>query len=308
MAVLADDLLEGREAGTRGDALAQLYIRTRFEEIGLRPAATKAVTQRFRVRETRSTRERRPTHRRTAFANGKTSRYSATRSRQSRESRRPVFAGTASSRPSARIDDYRGLDVRGKVVGGARRTAGLPAGGGGGALRLGRPAAADRGGAAARSASSVLWTPALEQRFAFDGLAALLGRTDLNWLGPDGRPSVAAPGDPASRLRPRCGGRRAARRGAARTSASLPRRERRARSPARLRACPRKCRWSRRSTHDDRLATANVAGLLPGSDPALQRRTGRRHRPLRPCRHRRAGRTAIRSTTARSTMRPAPLC
>jgi Zn-dependent M28 family amino/carboxypeptidase len=35
---LADDLLEGREAGTRGHALASLYVAERFRAIGLRPA------------------------------------------------------------------------------------------------------------------------------------------------------------------------------------------------------------------------------------------------------------------------------
>ena len=54
MTFLADDLLEGREAGTRGDALAQLYLRTRFEAIGLAPAGDPGgYLQRFRVRSTR---------------------------------------------------------------------------------------------------------------------------------------------------------------------------------------------------------------------------------------------------------------
>ncbi len=37
---LADDLLEGRGPGSRGDALAQLYIATQFQSLGLEPAAT----------------------------------------------------------------------------------------------------------------------------------------------------------------------------------------------------------------------------------------------------------------------------
>ena len=35
---LADDLLEGREAGTRGYDLASLYVAQRLRAIGLRPA------------------------------------------------------------------------------------------------------------------------------------------------------------------------------------------------------------------------------------------------------------------------------
>ncbi|MEI9850453.1 MAG: hypothetical protein WDN24_05850 [Sphingomonas sp.] len=34
---LADDLLEGREAGTRGHEIAARYVATRFEAMGLRP-------------------------------------------------------------------------------------------------------------------------------------------------------------------------------------------------------------------------------------------------------------------------------
>ncbi len=37
---LADDLLEGRGPGSRGDDLTQLYLATQFQSLGLRPAAT----------------------------------------------------------------------------------------------------------------------------------------------------------------------------------------------------------------------------------------------------------------------------
>ena len=37
---LADDLLEGRGPGTRGDELAQRYIVSQFEQMGLEPAAS----------------------------------------------------------------------------------------------------------------------------------------------------------------------------------------------------------------------------------------------------------------------------
>src|SRR6188768_2560507 len=36
---LADDLLEGRGPGSRGDKLAQLYLATQFQSLGLKPAA-----------------------------------------------------------------------------------------------------------------------------------------------------------------------------------------------------------------------------------------------------------------------------
>ena len=37
MAFLADDLLEGRDTGTRGFELAAKYVRAQFEEMGLKP-------------------------------------------------------------------------------------------------------------------------------------------------------------------------------------------------------------------------------------------------------------------------------
>src|SRR6185369_4345090 len=40
MALLSDDLLEGRGIGTRGYQLAANYVRAQFEQMGLRPAGT----------------------------------------------------------------------------------------------------------------------------------------------------------------------------------------------------------------------------------------------------------------------------
>ena len=44
---LASDLLEGRETGTQGEALALDYIASRFEELGLEPAGTDGWAQSF---------------------------------------------------------------------------------------------------------------------------------------------------------------------------------------------------------------------------------------------------------------------
>ncbi|HEX8263063.1 MAG TPA: M28 family peptidase [Allosphingosinicella sp.] len=270
MAVLADDLLEGREAGTRGDALAQLYIRTRFEEIGLAPAGDPgSYVQRFRVRSTRLVADSvdfRIAGR--AFANGgDVAIFGDPLETEQRVEADAVFAGYGIAAPERGIDDYRGLDVRGKV-----------------AVVLGGPPPflppaeaahhgwADQQRLVAESKGAVglviLWTPALEQRFPFEGLKGLVGRTDLNWIGRDGRPSVTAPG---VRLRAFVRGEAAeallAR--APKTMAALLR-EAGKRSPPGF-ALASRVRLVRRSVHDDSLASANVAGLLAGSDPALSR-------------------------------------
>ena len=46
---LASDLLEGRGPGTRGDALAQAYIASQFEALGLKPAGTQGYHQPFEL-------------------------------------------------------------------------------------------------------------------------------------------------------------------------------------------------------------------------------------------------------------------
>ncbi len=269
MGVLADDRLEGREAGTRGDGLAQLYIRTRFEEIGLVPGGDAGgYLQRFRVRAT--TLEPESVDFRIGargFANGEdVAVFGDPLEAEQRVEGAAVFAGYGIVAPEHGMDDYRGLDVAGKVV----------------ALLGGPPPflpaaeAAHYGSteqqrltAEAKGAIGVviLWTPALEQRFAFDGLKALLGRTDLNWLGQDGRPHVTAP---KVRLRAFVRGKAAD----ALFEAS-PRRFAAVLGKARNRS-PKgfdlgsTVSLARRSRHDDRLASANVAGLLPGSDPRLE--------------------------------------
>ncbi len=269
MAFLADDLLEGREAGTRGDALAQLYLRTRFQEIGLRPAGERgSYLQRFRVRATRLVPE--SVDLRIGgipFANGdRVALFGDPLETEQRLEAPAVFAGYGIVAPERGIDDYRGLDVRGKV-----------------AVVLGGPPAFLPAAEAAHHGSSerqrltaeahgavglvILWTPALERRFPFDGLKPLLGRADLNWLGPDGRPQVAAPG---IRLRAFVRGEAAEAllRGAPRPTAAH-REDAQRRSPAGF-ALPARISLVRRSRHDDRLASANVAALLPGSDPRLR--------------------------------------
>lgn len=273
MAFLADDLLEGREAGTRGDALAQLYLAARFEAAGLAPAGPGgSYLQPFRVRAT--TLDRPSVDFRIIgaggerwFANGgDIAIWGDPLEADQRVEAPVVFAGYGIVAPERGIDDYAGLDARGKIVaviGGP--PAFLP------------PAEAAHYGssdqqrltAQQRGAIGViqLWTPALEQRFAFAGLAALLGRTDLNWIGPDGRASVAAPG---VRLRAftRGGATAALFAGAPQSFEAVMAAAARASPPGFPLAA--RVTLARRSRHDDRLSTANVVGLLPGSDPALR--------------------------------------
>ncbi len=269
---LADDLLEGREAGTRGDRLTQLYLASRFKMVGLQPAGDAgSYLQMFGLRSTQlvngSASVTLSGPRGRHFANGDDVLVFGHPTEADQRVEAPlVFAGYGIVSKRHGIDDYRGLDVRGRIV----------------VLMGGPPAflppaeaahlASSReqhSEAARRGAVGVihLWTPALEQRYPFAMMRPLLDRRDMNWLGPQRRPAVV---NPAIRATAFLHGAsiEAALAGAPRDFGALLN-EARTRSPRGF-ALTARMSLARRSKHDDSLTTANVAGLLLGSDPALR--------------------------------------
>lgn len=274
MAVLADDLFEGREASTRGEALTGLYIATQFEAIGLKPAGDNGTyIQRFPVRAT--TLERKSVDLRVRgkagwrrFPLGRDHAvYADPIDADTRVEGDVVFAGHGVVAPGFGIDDYAGIDVKGKIVavlGGP--PAFLPP------VEAAHYSATDeqRRTALARGAIGiiVLWTPALEARWAFDRFDSILDRTELDWLGPDGKPDV--PAIPHLGW-VRAGAADALFEGAPRSFGSLID-EAKTASP---KGFPLSARVSfkRSSKHNDKGTTLNVAGLLPGSDTVLAHET-----------------------------------
>jgi hypothetical protein len=270
MAVLADDLFEGREAGTRGEALTALYIATRFETIGLEPAGDGATyLQRFPVRATTLDRKSVGFRIRTKkgwqnFPLGRDHAvYADPVDADTRIEGDVVFAGHGIVAPAFGLDDYAGLDVRGKIV----------------AVLGGPPAFLPPVEAAHYSATDeqrrtalmhgaigliVLWTPALEARWPFDRFDSILDRIELDWLGPDGRPD--APTIPHLGWL-RAGAANALFDAAPRPFADLIR-EAKTRSPKGF-ALATRASFKRRSRHDDSRTVMNVAGLLRGGDRTL---------------------------------------
>ena len=130
---LADDLLEGRGTGTRGHEIAAAYVASQFRAMGLQPGG-----------ENGSWYQWVPLRRATLVAgkssiamtvDGKTapvSEFDLGLTPSVLEKARAidaglVFAGYGLSDPALGIDDYAGLDVRGKIVVAFRGTpAGLP--------------------------------------------------------------------------------------------------------------------------------------------------------------------------------------
>jgi Zn-dependent M28 family amino/carboxypeptidase len=120
---LADDLLEGREAGTRGFALASLYVAERFRAIGLQPAGEdgsyyQAVPM---LKATRQEEGARFVIERDGKRTGLRFReqflpsldFNATEFSLEAPA---VFVGQAVHAPELQHDDFSGLDLRGKIA------------------------------------------------------------------------------------------------------------------------------------------------------------------------------------------------
>lgn len=118
---LASDLLEGRGPGTRGDALAQSYIAAQLEALGLRPAGTQGFLQPFdivgvdghaeTVRFSRGSESLVLRHAEevVAVAGDEAPRTAVDRAEL-------VFVGYGIRAPEYAWDDFKGQDLRGKVL------------------------------------------------------------------------------------------------------------------------------------------------------------------------------------------------
>ncbi len=119
---LADDLLEGRGPGTRGGQLASKYIAAQFETLGLEPASSdRTFFQQVQMIGSRTD----PTTRlavRTAGGNAEfrfgDDFVGGTDLEQTEipVAGEIIFAGYGISAPELKWDDYKGVDVRGKIV------------------------------------------------------------------------------------------------------------------------------------------------------------------------------------------------
>jgi hypothetical protein len=120
---LADDLLEGRGTGTRGYDLAAKYVASQFEALGLQPAGVNGTffqPIRFRtatvipdstsLKVTSGGHEEQLFWGQDYFAFGDPFREATSISGQ------VAFVGQGIIAPDYRIDDYNGIDVRGKII------------------------------------------------------------------------------------------------------------------------------------------------------------------------------------------------
>lgn len=120
---LADDLLEGRAAGTRGHALAMAYVAAQFARLGYESAGLDGYLQPLRLRESRLDRDagrlvlRRDGVERTLANINETIVRPAAGESAGEITAAAVFVGFGISAPEFGYDDFgTGVDVRGKVA------------------------------------------------------------------------------------------------------------------------------------------------------------------------------------------------
>ncbi len=268
---LADDLLEGREAGTRGYDIAAGYVASAFRQIGLQAAGTNGYFQPVPLRK--SMLVPKSVTLKVTTPGGKNA---VTFTDADHVAARPssaevdqtvdadcVFAGFGVVSPEHKRDDYAGLDVRGKFVvllGGP--PPGFPSEVAGhlGSTDEQRARAAERGAVG----TFIIYTPALETRWPFVRLAPVYHQPVIEWFDP------AIPRDSGRQLRVSAmvdpTGAEALFEGAPRKYADVLK-EAHTRAPKGF-ALKTRATFSRKSEHSQAMS-ANVAGMLPGADASL---------------------------------------
>lgn len=266
VAFLADDLLEGRETGTRGYGIAARYVATQYEALGLRPGARgeqwyQAVPfVRFAM-----TAPARITVGERSFAQGEgvSFRQSPQAGRTELADAPALFAGYGLEAPSLGIDDYRGLDARGSVVVVLDGTpSGLPSDVAAHLENEKRRIAARRGAVGLITLRSPAALARMRPR-----TGARLPEPGIGWVAPDGRPFSDSP---SLRFNATADAALAEAlfEGARRSLAQV--RAEAAREGARPRGFALRQTVSfERDSANSELASENVIGILPGSDPAL---------------------------------------
>jgi Zn-dependent M28 family amino/carboxypeptidase len=191
---LADDLLEGRDSGSRGHDIASRFVASRFEALGLKQAVKDSWYQPVTLSFSTLDPQVRPvvTIGGTAFPNGGDSIIGpfGREPKQALEAQ-AVFVGFGLESAKEGIDDYAGLDVRGKyVVALAGSPMGMP-------NEIGAHLAAEKSVAAERhGAIGLITLPTLAQleRRPWERMKEMSATPSVTWIDTDGQPYVRAPG------------------------------------------------------------------------------------------------------------------
>jgi Peptidase family M28 len=263
---LADDLLEGRDAGTRGYDIAARYVATEMEGLGLKPGNGESWYQQVPFVE-RSLDEGAPgaiTIGGTRFVHGTDAAVSIAKEGKQSWTGDAVFVGYGLKDAASKLDDYAGLDVRGKTVVLLYGTPkGLPSDIAA-SLNSGKGKIAQDAGA---TAIVTLVTPEMQKRFPPEMMRSQASRPSLGWANADGTPNRAAPNIQAQAilLEPPANALFA---GAPKTLKSI---FADAAKGRKIKGFALKPPVAIESTAKWRkFNSPNVVGMIPGSDPALK--------------------------------------
>lgn len=193
---LADDALEGRDTGSRGYDLAALYVASRYQSLGLTPAGNAEGTSWLQPVRFGSSRivggsvgwTGADGAMRTWAHGGAVGLFAAADAGAASQSAEVVFVGYGLDAPGLGYDDYRDLDVRGKLV---LAFVGAPEGGDSAVAA----SLADEKlkMAEARGAVGMIYlpTPEMANEFPWAMVIRYLTAPRMTWLEADGRPHGA---------------------------------------------------------------------------------------------------------------------
>lgn len=264
---LADDLLEGRNAGTRGYDLAAKFVASRFAALGLQPGNNGSYLQNvpFVIATPKPAAANAITIGDKTFVNGTDIVLSGTSVYPDQsETFEVVFAGYGFEDDRYGFHDYAGLNVRGKVV---AVLSSLPEGAPSDVVADLADKRAEVAEAKGALGMLVIATPETLKQFSWDRLKAYGSVPRLRWLREDGTPNVVAPklkvggflGPAASEAL-----LEGTKFPADKLYASIVDKKARPKGFK----IPGQFRFERHSAVE-RLNSSNVVGLLPGSDPKL---------------------------------------
>jgi hypothetical protein len=196
---LGSDLLEGREAGTRGYELAAAYVAAQFKAYGLEPAGdgdsffqpVPLRSARLEIDGAALTIIRHGRETELTFEDDFVPNADFSRTTSSTEAE-AVFVGYGISAPAFGHDDYAGADVDGKIVvilASGPET--LPTN-----ARAHYSSGAEKAAAAAANGAVgvvVIFTPELAQRFPWERFVRSRQGTRMQWLDPQGEPHNSFP-------------------------------------------------------------------------------------------------------------------
>jgi Zn-dependent M28 family amino/carboxypeptidase len=268
VAFLADDALEGRDAGTRGYDIAARYVATQYDALGLTPGGDKGGWYqdiRFQSARIDPAKPASVTIGGKQFAQGSDVLVTPDARYPTQALTAPaVFVGYGLDAPQYKATDYAGLDVRGKIVVMVRGTPkGIPSDVAA-TLSATKAEVAERHGAI--GIVTLVTSDALKT-YPWTRIVAQSSEPRTLMVEPDGKPRVRAPGIQARAI-------------AAQTAAAALFTGTRSSFTAIDAAYQKKAALPRfalpgeitiaQSTAVSESRSPNVIGVLPGSDPALR--------------------------------------